>query len=593
MSRITTLLFALAMVPVAQAQVIRGTVIDASAATWLPEARVSALREGRVLASTTTDAGGRFALRLRDSSGVWIVLDRDGFQAESLYVAGPRRLPLRIALLRRGVSLRAPVTSGAAFAADAEAPEGPQELPRAPARVTPPAPAPARPLVPVERVTSDERSQCGPTGSITARAQQLLDAARGPLQDFSSFRDSLVVTIARTDVTRDKAGNSQESESNVEERAQGPNPDFALTPDSLAIVGYMDDASSTAVWRPASADLLLSPAFLAGHCIRAVAPRRGDSAAAGLAFEPTDRKRTTVDVMGVLWIGSDGGLRQFEYRYVNLKTLLRNTRAGGSETFRRVAPSRWVIDRWTLSRPIITQILSASAVVPGQRRTESVVERVTATWVTEGRAEQVWEGDRQLWAPGKVPGRFVVVDSLTATPVEGAVLYHESTAKGVTDSLGYLDIGVIAPGEQTFALKVPALAELGVESVTRSAVVPDVAPSLVTLTAPSVESIVRERCGTRVLEWGEAMLMSSVVPAADTVLTPGPVVVRWTIPHRVPGRPDVFTVSDDRRFDPAPDGSFTVCGVPRDATIELQYQGARHTVRLPASKAALSLPQLR
>jgi len=74
------------------------------------------------------------------------------------------------------------------------------------------------------------------------------------------------------------------------------------------------------------------------------------------------------------------------------------------------------------------------------------------------------------------------------------------------------------------------------------------------------------RCGDRVLDWGEGLLHGTVAPSSDR----GPVIVSWQSPYTRLGGGDSVMVEEQREMIPSSDGTFDVCGIPRDATVSVR-----------------------
>jgi hypothetical protein len=583
----------------ADAQIIRGTVADASMNAALPGVFVVASPRagGPSIGHAVTDSGGRFAIALRGDQMVTfrLVLAKDGFASDSLDTAYVAESALRIAMLPASMKprpgAREAVVSSPGDSGDDQAPAAPPALSFIVARDTVPG-------IRVAPVVVNEPRACSATGLATVAARRLLDAVRPPLQALSISRQQpLAFSVARVERIRDSQGREEVVESTGEERAQGPSPNLALPADSLARVGYVKDDSTTRgeiLWRPVYADLLLAPAFSATHCLRAIAPpHRADSAVAGIAFEPTRQRRGIADVEGVLWLNARGEPTAFEYRYVNVRRLLRTTRPGGRATFRAIPHGRWVIDRWSTTQPLLTTYRVEAEVVPGQGRTDRTTELVSGSWSITADVREVWDGDQLLWGLGKSALEVQVLDSLSHAPVARATVSLNGGRSTRTDSLGIAKLGLVGSGSHELSVDVPELSALGVRSVVRALRLEDRHDAPAQVLVPGARSHVRDHCGDRALQWGEGLVSGRVIPAPLADLSPGPITVSWSIPHWRPSSADTAVIKDYRRLDPAPDGRFSVCGVPRDANVEVQYRGARAAMRfLPgALSATVQLPE--
>ena len=82
--------------------------------------------------------------------------------------------------------------------------------------------------------------------------------------------------------------------------------------------------------------MLLSESFVDIHCFQAEPWTKDDRDWVGIGFKPAESRRGMVGIRGTLWLDRRSAeLRTLEYDYVNLPTLLRSPRAGGSVGFLR------------------------------------------------------------------------------------------------------------------------------------------------------------------------------------------------------------------------------------------------------------------
>jgi hypothetical protein len=130
------------------------------------------------------------------------------------------------------------------------------------------------------------------------------------------------------------------------------NPFSSLAPDVLARDGYVrvDEQSRFWVYGP-NTDVLLSPSFVATHCL---ALRRGEDhpGEIGLAFEPAPG-RGLPDIEGTLWLDeTTAELRTLEFTYRNIPRQLYPGRRSGFAEFQRLPGGAWIIRRWWLRAPV-------------------------------------------------------------------------------------------------------------------------------------------------------------------------------------------------------------------------------------------------
>jgi len=129
-------------------------------------------------------------------------------------------------------------------------------------------------------------------------------------------------------------------------------PFQSLPPDSLAKVGYMQrDPVGKTYWAP-DADVLLSEAFAASHCLGLVEGTGEEAGWIGLTFRPQDGRPRFVDVSGTLWLDyATNELRRLDFRYEGLPVDERRLATGGRVEFTRLTSGTWFVSRWEIRMP--------------------------------------------------------------------------------------------------------------------------------------------------------------------------------------------------------------------------------------------------
>jgi Carboxypeptidase regulatory-like domain len=101
------------------------------------------------------------------------------------------------------------------------------------------------------------------------------------------------------------------------------------------------------------AHVLLSDAFLDGHCFRMEERAAPSPELVGLAFEPVRRTRNA-DVAGVLWLDRrTSELKALEFRYTSLPVHVDPERLGGRVEFDRLETGEWFVRRWWIRMPVL------------------------------------------------------------------------------------------------------------------------------------------------------------------------------------------------------------------------------------------------
>lgn len=167
-------------------------------------------------------------------------------------------------------------------------------------------------------------------------------------------------------------------------------PFFALSPDSLARVGYVTGDSLDRNYQAPDARVFLADLFTQTHCFtQAPRDRMADGRAqAGLDFAPVGRSRGLTDIEGTFWVDREtGGLAELEYRFVPAPAA-RGT-FGGSQRFRRLDSGELYVDRWLLRLPVfaVRTMTGDNAAVSGpdrQVRLQSVGRLVLDSMLEQG-----------------------------------------------------------------------------------------------------------------------------------------------------------------------------------------------------------------
>lgn len=244
------------------------------------------------------------------------------------------------------------------------------------------------------------------------------------------------------------------------------------------------------------ADALLDDAFGEGYCFRVADPDRARPSEVGLAFAPADHRDGRVDIDGVLWIDTVArALRDIDYRYVGLDArATRAVRAGGTVSFVAMPNGVVFIDRWSIRMP------QTVADTLGRRRGAFVPYGIAMREVGGeiGRAD--WPGGT-TWVGSLGALRLHVVDRKGHPVRHAGVRLNDTDYRGVTDSLGDVEIRHVVPGPYWVVVIDSSLANLDVVfgAPTRLVARRD---SVIhaTVVAPRVEEFTGDRCGGSGLE---------------------------------------------------------------------------------------------
>jgi hypothetical protein len=129
-------------------------------------------------------------------------------------------------------------------------------------------------------------------------------------------------------------------------------PFLSIPADSLMDYGFVQPAEDGPVYYGPDAQVLVSDAFLDGHCFRIRRARSDTSTVIGLAFEPVSDRRLP-DIRGVLWVDTTTtALQTLEFRYTRLGGWAPAERTGGSIRFASLPSGAWFIREWRARAPI-------------------------------------------------------------------------------------------------------------------------------------------------------------------------------------------------------------------------------------------------
>jgi hypothetical protein len=429
----------------------------------------------------------------------------------------------------------------------------------------------------------NDKTECRVHPDSSAAAFAIWEAARAALVATSVTRaEPLSVTITRSDRTYDAGGSRLVADSNATQTGRSLNPFISKSPDSLAASGFADTTATgeRVYWAP-DADVLLSDAFLASHCLRAErAPEGlpGRGALIGVRFVPVAKRLGVVDIEGVLWVDRESAeLRTLEYRYANASAVVDRAAAGGRVEFMRMPRGRWVAHTWSIRYPVVVTRLEFAPVVPGVRREQRASEELRGIKVSAGAIDQISRDGDVLWERGRVSFAVRVVDSLTAAPLGGVMVgLTSSNVATATDSNGLVIFDRIVPGTHVVRVAPPNLLAIGRAPALATIEVPAANDAIVVVRVPSVRQVVAERCGEQSLQWGEGMLFGKVARSDSSTARVAvvPVVIVSHTPYKLLGGGAPLLVDqlhDAARIDP--DG-FAVCGVPRDAEVRVRRASA-------------------
>jgi len=413
---------------------------------------------------------------------------------------------------------------------------------------------------------------CRATTDSSAAAFGVWEEARKALLAASlTSAEPLSMTATLDERTFDAEGALLIADSSSSRSGRSVKPFVTPAPDSLARFGYVTaDRPTTTYWAP-DADVLLSDSFLATHCLSLTTPRDSDATGSagrriGVAFRPTAMRDGIVDIAGVLWLDrASAELRSFDFNYVNAPRLTLSSHAGGHADFLRLPNGRWITAAWSIRYPVIeVRTSTPGAVVPGIARAPRSATRVANVKIKAGAILSVRRDRDTLWTRGKVSPIVRVVDSATGRPLRSVLVGIASSGRvSPTDSLGGVRLDRVVPGTVSLRLETPSVARSADEPRLVGVSVPDMNDAEIVIQIASPELAAVKRCGEDSRRWGEGM-----VRLRSSVSTPVPAArVRTPFVHL--GTKDTIWVERQLTFTRDNSGGFYLCGVPREATVQL------------------------
>ena len=115
------------------------------------------------------------------------------------------------------------------------------------------------------------------------------------------------------------------------------------------------------VYRAPDAAKLVSDEFVNSHCFAAIRGYGPETGLTGLEFKPA-RIGSQPELAGVLWLDPKGNaLRALNFDYVNLPIPLRIARTTGRLEFQQLPSGQWIVPRWYIRMPRVSQIVSTGA----------------------------------------------------------------------------------------------------------------------------------------------------------------------------------------------------------------------------------------
>ncbi|HEU4564067.1 MAG TPA: carboxypeptidase-like regulatory domain-containing protein [Gemmatimonadaceae bacterium] len=543
------------------AQTVRGTLVDDATGRALGGAIVALLDEkGTTLRRTFTDDDGAFALSAAGAGRYTLRAQRIGFRSTTtppFDLGAGERKEMRV------VAAAVPVR-----------------------------------LAEV-RTTAERRCTVRPEEGLGV--QTLWEEARKALDATALAQEErrLEVRIAQYARDLDPRSLAVSAEQRSERTGVSESPFVSLPASELAANGYVQQRADGTWYYAPDAAVLVSDAFLDGHCFRVREGGAGEGEGLiGLAFEPV--KAEHADIQGVLWLDERSSeLRNIEYGYTGVALPRSKAPFGGRIEFRRMPSGAWIVSRWWIRMPVTATVIGPARTdgsithFPGTAPAPTARESLRAIHEEGGEVvSAVAVAERARRSGGAIAG--VATDSTRGAPLAGARVVLRGTAlAAVTDSAGRYRLTGVPPGSYTVALEHARLDSLGRVRASRAVTVLAGQEAAADLAIPSWPSLAAALCPDSLRGPGRAALVGVVrraddgEPAARAVVS-----ASWTEPAAGGARRAVA-----RRADVAADeeGAYRLCGLPVGAELRLRAMVgalASGPVRHPPSSDAVSAHDL-
>ncbi len=455
------------------------------------------------------------------------------------------------------------------------------------------------------------KNECRTDQTEGSAALALWTEARKGLLAAVLSRESrrLTVRIATYDRILDNNGRIESQKVRVE---SGPSnrPFTTLSATEFEKRGYAEsDQTGGTLYRAPDAEVLLAEEFGIGHCLRVASSR--DTALIGLGFAPVRDRDTLVDVAGTLWLDRHTAeLRSLDFHYTNVRGAFANDEGGGRIEFLRLPGGAWIIPRWSLRLPLVTEVRTAAATLgaaPGGRtalesRGQRVERRVRGIQISGGALLNASEPGAPPWGARMASVAGVVTEGAERRPLPGAQVGLVGTNyRAITDSAGRFSLPEVMAGRYAVELRNPVLDSMGVAAER----IPDVAVGdsgtvRLALSLPSPQEALARKCDVSGSTPNEPLILLRGLLLEGPGLRIAPdrdVLVSWAAGvtdhgDKAPG--DLVVQYEHRQARTGRDGEFEMCRIPGGKRLLFQAErGDGVMVRVDSVAAPMLRPFMR
>jgi hypothetical protein len=345
-----------------------------------------------------------------------------------------------------------------------------------------------------------EQASAGLLTSVVAREQNPASLKRIAFQQQLNDRDQAERQVVVVDSV-DRTTNSYRASTNASKFIER---------------GFSQDSAGARIFDAPDAEVLLDPSFGNGYCFRLERGRRDRPNQVGLAFASADRKEGRIDIDGVLWVDTLAkAIRDIEFLYRGIPKIIEEKRPGGTIAFTEMPNGVVFVNRWTL------RLVDVPGGLTGGTRTSGMLT-LSGSVVQNGGGEVA----HASWPDGTKYDAFLSALRLTVKtpaghPAVGRWLnLLETSYQKQIDTSGIFEIPDLLPGPYRLVVREPALAPLGLDSIaTGFRFTAERGKRYVAnVVLPSLEDWVKDRCkeGSRSGEIGSTLILARVMYSDGT-----------------------------------------------------------------------------
>ncbi len=341
------------------------------------------------------------------------------------------------------------------------------------------------------------------------------------------------------------------------------------------------------VYRAPDAAMLVSDQFVKSHCFSAIRGYGPETGLAGLEFKPA-KIGSQPELTGVLWLDPKSNtLRSLNFDYVNLPIPLRVARTSGRVEFQELPSGQWIVPRWYIRMPRVSQIVSTDVRSPAVTRDTLLgyqevggASRPAGTGPSTGGETGSAQGGNNSGGLGDPANAAapaaqslisgIVYDSTTERGLGGVQV---STGGGrfrtTTTAGGHYELAIDGALTDTIVFEHPRLRLFRVADRRQMILLPSGAHGVANVLVPSYGTIRRTLCGQNETSTdAQGIVAGYVRDAAGNPVPHAHVWATWQILWMEQnGR--LVSTNQQRTVetDTGSDGSYLMCGFTKDARI--------------------------